>query len=228
LHRVAAERVQSELNYLLLNYRGNKWLKSAWEDGLLSPWLSQITAVKIQQVMVVEAAAGFLESLLSEQFIFSSSQLQLTKLALLVSDRIEEAEKELIALKYSRSEIRTVITVIKYLPFLKETGDLSLRQQYFLYLNTGKVFPVLALFALTIGIDKETIASLLKVYLDPNNIIAHPRPLLKGDDLIAHLHLKPSPLIGKLLTEVQIAQIEGKINSFDQAIAFARQLDQNG
>lgn len=228
LPRVAAERVQSELNYLLLNYRGNKWLKSAWEDGLLSFWLRSITSAKMQRVMEVEAAAGWLESLLPEKFIFSPSQLQITKLALLVSDSIEEAEKELITLKYSRSEIRTVITVIKYLPSLQQADHLSLRQQYFLYLNTGKIFPVFALFALTMGINKETVAPLFTAYFEPNHIIAHPRPLLKGDDLIAHLHLKPSPVIGKLLTEVQIAQIEGKIKTFSEAIAFARQLDQNG
>lgn len=224
LRRVAAERVQSELNYLLLNSRGNKWLKSAWEDGLLSLWLCQITPAKMQRVMEVEAAAGFLESLPSEKFIFSPSQLQITKLALLVSDRVEEAEKELINLKYSRSEIRTVITAIKCLPFLKEADNLSLRQQYFLYLNTGKVFPVFALFALSMGINKNTVASLFISYLDPNNIIAHPRPLLKGNDLIDHLHLKPSPIIGKLLTEVQIAQIEGKVKVFEEAIDFAKKL----
>jgi tRNA nucleotidyltransferase (CCA-adding enzyme) len=224
LRRIAAERVQSELNYLLLNSRGNKWLKSAWEDGLLSLWLPQITPAKMQRVMEVAAAAGFLESLLPEKFIFSPSQLQMAKLALLVSDIPEEAEKELIDLKYSRWEIRTVITVIKCLPYLKQADNLSLREQYFLYLNTGKVFPVFALFAVSMGIDKNTIASLFTAYLDPHNIIAHPRPLLKGNDLIAHLHLKPSPIIGKLLTEVQIAQIEGKVKVFDEAIDFAKKL----
>ncbi|MFM7717491.1 MAG: CCA tRNA nucleotidyltransferase, partial [Microcystis sp.] len=111
LRRVAAERVQSELNYLLLNSRGNKWLKSGWEDGLLSLWLRRITPAKMERVMGVEAAAGLLESLSPEKFIFSPSQLQLTKLALLVSDVLAEAEKELIDLKYSRGEIRTVMTV---------------------------------------------------------------------------------------------------------------------
>lgn len=224
LRRVAAERVQSELNYLLLNSRGNKWLKSAWEDGLLSLWLRRITPAKMERVMEVEAAAGFLESLLPEKFIFSPSQLQLTKLALLVSDILAEAEKELIDLKYSRGEIRTVITVIKCLPPLKEPDNLSLREQYFIYLNTGKVFPVFALFALSMGINKNIVASLLTSYLDPDNIIAHPRPLLRGDDLINHLHLKPSPIIGKLLTEVQIAQIEGKVTVFQEAIDLAKKL----
>jgi tRNA nucleotidyltransferase (CCA-adding enzyme) len=224
LRLVAAERVQSELNYLLLNSRGNKWLKSAWEDGLLSLWLRRITPAKMGRVMGVEAAAGFLESLLPEKFIFSPSQLQLTKLALLVSDILAEAEKELINLKYSRGEIRTVITVIKSLPPLKEADNLSLREQYFIYLNTGKVFPVFALFALSMGINKNIVASLFTSYLDPHNIIAHPRPLLRGDDLINHLHLKPSPIIGKLLTEVQIAQIEGKVTVFQEAIDFAKKL----
>jgi tRNA nucleotidyltransferase (CCA-adding enzyme) len=74
------------------------------------------------------------------------------------------------------------------------------------------------------GINKNIVASLLSSYLDPDNIIAHPRSLLKGDDLINHLHLKPSPIIGKLLTEVQIAQIEGQVTVFQEAIDFAKKL----
>ncbi|NES84105.1 MAG: CCA tRNA nucleotidyltransferase, partial [Moorea sp. SIO2B7] len=39
LDKVAAERVQTELGYLLANSQGSKWLIAAWEDGLLPVWL---------------------------------------------------------------------------------------------------------------------------------------------------------------------------------------------
>jgi tRNA nucleotidyltransferase (CCA-adding enzyme) len=38
------------------------------------------------------------------------------------------------------------------------------------------------------------------------------------------LKLRPSPQIGKLLTEIQIARIEGKITTFDDALNFAQSI----
>ena len=35
------------------------------------------------------------------------------------------------------------------------------------------------------------------------------------------LNLRPSPLIGELLLQIQLAQIEGKISTIEDAIAFA-------
>jgi tRNA nucleotidyltransferase (CCA-adding enzyme) len=219
---VAAERVQSELNYLLLNPRGDEWLKRAWQDGLFQAWLSRITDRKIAQVMGIAKTAQWLESAMGDRFLFSATSRQMAKLALLVSSVTEEAEKELSHLKYSRLEIRTVLTALKNLPRLERGGELSRQDRYFLFVEVGKIFPVFALVAVAVGIDPHQILSLFQSYLDPGDPIAHPQTLLTGNDLIAHLGLKPSPLIGKLLIEVQIAQIEGKVTSFEGAIAEAR------
>lgn len=218
LGNVAAERVRSELDYLLLNTGGDKWLQEAWRDGLTRSWLNRITEEKIQRIPRVTEEANRLES----EFVFSPTTVQMAKLALLVSSIPEEAEKELTDLKYSRSEIRTVLAVIKNFPRLE--GELSPRDRYFLFLDVGKVFPVFALFSLAMGIDRTLVLSLFQAYLDPDDPIAHPKPLLTGNDLIARLKLKPSPLIGKLLTEIQVAAIEGKVSDFEGAIEFARRL----
>jgi tRNA nucleotidyltransferase (CCA-adding enzyme) len=65
---------------------------------------------------------------------------------------------------------------------------------------------------------------LLHRFLDPSDPVAHPRALVTGKDLIEQLQIKPSPLVGKLLTVLQIAQIEDKIQTPDQAIIYARSL----
>ncbi|MEM7591819.1 MAG: hypothetical protein AAF383_09930, partial [Cyanobacteria bacterium P01_A01_bin.83] len=70
----------------------------------------------------------------------------------------------------------------------------------------------------------EIIQPLIKRYLDPADLVAHPQSLITGNDLINSLNLPPSPLIGKLLTEIQIAQIENKISTPQQAIDFANSM----
>ena len=135
---------------------------------------------------------------------------------------LEIAELELENLKYSRQESRAVIAILKSLPLLAQPDlILNLRSQYCLFLEVGKYFPILVLFVLVNQFDPSKIYFLLNRYLDPRDRVAHPKPLIKGNDLIQTLQIKPSPLIGKLLTEIQIAQIENKIKTPEEALVFA-------
>jgi tRNA nucleotidyltransferase (CCA-adding enzyme) len=228
LGQVAAERVQSELSYLLANPQGNDWLLAAWQDGLLKPWFKQTTLAKVQHAIQVEQEIADLKVTLSpEQYqhflqTLDKKGVQTAKLASLVSSVLEIAELELENLKYSRQESRAVIAILKTLAHLAQPDlILNLRAQYFLFLEVGKHFPILVLFALANQFDASKIHFLLDRYLDPRDRVAHPQPLIKGNDLIEALNLKPSPLIGKLLTEIQVAQIENKINTPEEALIFA-------
>lgn len=46
--------------------------------------------------------------------------------------------------------------------------------------------------------------------------------LINGSDLMLHLNLKPSPLIGRLLMDVEIAHLAGEIHNRNDAIALAK------
>lgn len=48
------------------------------------------------------------------------------------------------------------------------------------------------------------------------------KPLLKGADLIYHFKLDPGPKIGKLLKQVEDAQLEGKIKNKKEALEFVK------
>ncbi len=82
--------------------------------------------------------------------------------------------------------------------------------------------------AISLAIPRQIIDPLIKRYLDPTDLVAYPKCLVTGNDLIQELNLKPSPVIGELLTEIQIAQIESKIFTTQQAIDFARSWMQSG
>lgn len=222
---VAAERVQTELKYLFDASPNSQWLIAAGKDGLLKPWFSELNQEKFRQLEKINSIANALEQQYDTSIFSQPELLSLAKLATLVSQSLKLAELQLLKLKYSRMQLRTVLGVVKHLPQLQSlTTKLIAREQYFFFLATKEFFPILVIRAIATGVKEELITNLIENYLNPHNQIAHPQPLITGKDLIQSLHLKPSPLIGTLLTEVQIAYGEGKINNAKDALQFASYL----
>ena len=50
LNRIASERIQSEMNYLLGTAKGTPWLAKAWKDGLLQDWIPDVNATSLKVV----------------------------------------------------------------------------------------------------------------------------------------------------------------------------------
>jgi tRNA nucleotidyltransferase (CCA-adding enzyme) len=152
--------------------------------------------------------------------------LAVAKLAILANSDPTIAETELLQLKYSNAEIKSAIELVKYLPKLQSNpiAEISLREQYFLFRDLGIVFPALAVLALASGVSVSEISLLINRYLDTDDIVAHPTKLVSGNDLMASLNLPRSPRIGQLLMEIQLARIEGKISTQEEAIALAKEL----
>jgi tRNA nucleotidyltransferase (CCA-adding enzyme) len=228
LAKIAAERVQNELGYLLAHPGGNIWLIAAWKDGLLAHWLKNITMEKLQLLDKVEQAAEILPGFVERPVAFTPEIIFRAKLACLVADDSEIAESELVNLKYPRADIRTIATALKYLPQLQQSAaSLSLREQYFLFLGVGEIWMTLALLAVAASVDREAIAKLTSRYLNPCDRVAHPKPLVRGNEIIKQLKLSPGPAIGRLLIELQVAYIEDKISTPDEAIQLARILTES-
>ena len=223
IKNIAAERVQSEFNYILSHEEGDKWLQYAWEDGLVRPWFPGVNQEKIQLVASISRNASYLERKWYSFGLNCPKWQELAKLASLVTTNPEIAEAELENLKYSRSHIRAVSSTIKNLLYLQTlNAPMSLREQYFFFLEAKKVFPIVITQAMTIGVDSAILIPLVQRYLDPQDLVVNTPQLITGNDLIHELNLKPSRLIGTLLTEVKIAHIEGKIADKTTALEYAR------
>ncbi|MGB5712755.1 MAG: CCA tRNA nucleotidyltransferase [Waterburya sp.] len=221
LKTIAAERIQAELNYIFNAPQDNRWLTAAIEDGLLEFWLPSINPMKIKQL---DALSKGIEYCLRSGLNLPGLAI-LAKLATLVAEQPAMAEAELTQLKYARAQIKAVVKTVKYLPKIQQMRNpMSLREQYFWFLAVKDIFPILIARAIATGVSSEIIEPLIKRYLDPLDRVAHPQSLVTGNDLIDQLNLKPSPVIGKLLTEIQIAQIESKISTPQQAINFANSI----
>lgn len=236
LSQVAGERVRVELGYLL-GSQGTAWLIAAWEDKLLATWFKNATQEQLQKLAAIDSAAGTLAKIWTNlgaqlgQIVrqpLKTTWLGVAKLVCLVDPTPEIAEAQLMQLTYSRAEIKSVTTALKLLSQLKlKQGSLlemSLAEQYFFFRTAGAVFPTVAVLALADGISLAAIAPLINCYLNPDNLIAHPIPLVTGKDLMQALELPSSPVIGELLTQIQLAHIEGKVSTPAEALQLAVQL----
>lgn len=223
---VAAERVQSELNYLLNSAKGTPFLKEAWQDGLLQAWLPHADGDRLDEIAAIDRAAIELQSRFPDWLEPTKSRnwIKIAKLSRLVAPEPEIAESELWRLKYSRVEVQAVVLTLKSLsPLQALVPAAPAAQQYFFFQAAGAVFPALTLLALANGLPIDAIAPLIDRYLTPDDPICHPRSLVTGRDLMIRLELPAGPRIGQLLQEIRIAQAEGKITSQAEAIDWARQ-----
>ncbi len=241
LVHIAAERVQTELNYLLRTVGGAPWLRAAWQDGLLEHWLPHSTETGLDQVEKFEqflAELGdrwpALAKTLNQEVSFSNAQstkkelvpshrtwLAIAKLTCLLAPDAETAEAELLRLKMSRAEVRAALLFQQFLPTLK-AGLPTRRDRFFFFQAVGPAFAALAMLAIASGTPIAAIAPLLDHYFDSTDPVAHPQALLSGRDLMTTLKLPPGPQIGQLLTHVQVAQAEGLITTQADALAWIR------
>jgi tRNA nucleotidyltransferase (CCA-adding enzyme) len=253
ISKVAAERFRVEIAYLLTNSQGTPWITTAWEDGLITPFFKNATRESLIKLAAVDNAATLLNQNWQQLGVqlqayirdtIKTTWLAIAKLACLVNPDAELAEIELQELTYSRAEIRGVTTALKLSPQLK-VANMSLREQYFLFHDADIVFPTTVVLAVAlhnlveankqlntaVATSDKTYATsclvfapLINRYLNPDDLVAHPTPLVSGKELIIALDIPASPIVGTLLREIGVAQAEGKISTPTEAIAFARQI----
>lgn len=234
LQKIAAERVQVELGYLLKSPQGAAWIKTAWEDKLLQGWFPDATAQGLAQIATIDHAAMILAEIWPELGVElqasvggkSASLVSLAKLSCLLPSVLKAAEKQLLNLKYSRAEVRTGITVVKDLPQLLShtTSPMSIKEQYFLFQEVGSIFPALAVLAVVSGTPLEQVTPLINRYLTPDDPVAHPTQLVTGKDLMRSLDIPAGRQIGQLLTAIGVARAEGRIYTANQALELATQM----
>jgi tRNA nucleotidyltransferase (CCA-adding enzyme) len=231
LTKVAAERVLMELRYLLATPNSSQWLVAMIEDQLLAGWLKIPVAKDFadrltqfdRSIELIKQHYPALDQELDRSLrdTITISRKSIGKLIKILSPDLELAQDQMLRLTFSAVEIQVVTTTITNLPSLLST-EMSVTEQYFWFKAVGSNFPLLIGLAIANGIAVDQVGSLIDRYLDPDDQVAHPTPLVSGHELMKALQITPSPMIGKLLTEIQLARIRGEISTEDEAIQFAR------
>jgi len=233
LAKVAAERITTEITYLLAVSEGKDWLIGAISDHILRDWLP-LNSLNLNRFGKIDPAIANLKNSfppLSDYFaslLASDRPIEITTKLTSLVERMPEK------LELSKAEQKFGMTILRYLPQFKSqinsqvNSATSRQDQYQLFQAMGNAFPALVALAIAEGESQDLAYNWLQKWLDPNDPIAHPLTLVSGDDLKFALNLPPSPKIGELLAGIRLAQINGLLNSKQQAIAYAAQLINQG
>lgn len=147
------------------------------------------------------------------------------------------------ALHLSNNEIELLETFVRHhgRPFaLTQTGEApSRRAIYRFFRDCGDAGVDICLLSLAdfmgkyaadlpqdaLSVHLDTLRALLEAYFETPTQSVSPAPWLDGDDLMRELNLGPGPRVGEILEALREAQAAGEVNSRDEALAFARQLE---
>ncbi|MEM7726461.1 MAG: CCA tRNA nucleotidyltransferase [Cyanobacteria bacterium P01_A01_bin.45] len=232
IQQVALERVRVEVSYMLNSVNGTVWLQKACTSGLLAFFFHNATPEGISRLAKVDSAVSIIKQKWQQLYIklhqpirntIKTTWLGIAKIACLVSQNPEIAEAQLQEITYSKAEINSVTTALKNFSELHKP-QISLREQYFFFKAVGDVFPTTAILSLAHDNKVDAIEGAIASYLNPDDLVAHTTPLVSGKDIIISLNIPSSPQIGKILTEIAIAQVEGRVSTASQAIEYARKL----
>jgi len=239
--QIAAERVQTELSYLLSTSIGSQWIQTVWQDGLLVPWLPDTTHTGVGLVLLLDQiaqrsqqiwpdfAATLWHSLRQRAPGGARHRLTAAKLACLLPTDLEPANTQLNRLKYSRAEIQAALPVCQYLSQRQSIAiltKLSLREQYFFFRATGAAFPSVAIAAIASEIAANNKAENLDSTAPTDTIDAllnRIAPLihrfLNASDPVAH---PTSPIAGRELMAALHLNPGPKIGQLLEAIQLAQ------
>jgi tRNA nucleotidyltransferase (CCA-adding enzyme) len=242
LVRVAPERIRSELSYLLSHGAGTGWLNDLWQDGLLHCSFKDATATGLALIAAMDQSEAEvtarwpqLEAMLHRTLSdhpkgsegIRRTLFATAKLVGLLASEPNAARQTLQKMKYSKAEINLVAMIMQGLAQLRQGlrgGVLNRRQQYLLFRSVREAFPAVLVVAIAAGIPVVDTISLVEEYLNPNSPVAHPRPLVSGQDLMNTLALSSGPIVGQLLSALELAHAEGDIATPAAAIALAQVL----
>jgi tRNA nucleotidyltransferase (CCA-adding enzyme) len=225
LRNAAAERVLAELRYLLAASHQDASLLAAaieilasWWPGVARPFLAaELTGVVTAFTQVTERYP-----LLSAELCkplrpsLPTSGLDIAFLACILQN--EDSTALLTSMAASNAEIESVAKTIQYWPQL---GSLDVVDNYNLFQGTSNVFPIVVILGIAKSFSLTAIGYLIEHYLDPQDLLAHPVPLLNGTELMQSLSLSPSPLVGRLLQRIQLARLRGEVSTKQEAVIFA-------
>lgn len=254
LQGIAAERIKVELSYLLSDPEATPWVHQLWQDGLLSTSFPRASATSLAFLPAIDAAAKLLQKYVPDlagalpQELNERAQgkeaaqrtlLSTTKWVSLLSGSPTQAETTLKQMKFSRGEINVITRVLNGWPRLKQLlqQEHCLRaDQFYLFQDAGASFPAVVLVTLAAELMQQTLPGIepsaylqslepwVAEYLNPRSPLAHPQPLLSGSALMKSLNLSPGPEVGRLLSQLTLAQAEGSITTSAEALKLAQTL----
>jgi poly(A) polymerase len=209
IKRVSAERIREELGRILTEGSAALGFRMLHESGLL--------AAILPAVRWNEQLERSLELILAKAPIDFAFGVLLHEVPL---DAVQQITQDL---KLSAGEAKHVVALVKSLPGFARLRDLSISElKRFLRLPRFEDHMELARISATAArgdLDPWNFATTMLRKWSSDDIA--PSPLISGNDLI-ELGLSPGPLFREILTRVEDEQLEGRLQTTEQALNFVR------
>lgn len=206
----------------------------------ISPQRTDETAAQFSLGTMVVALDRFrarLQEHISRVWADERSHRALMTLAvLLLPFGSDEAEAYALRLHLSNAERERLASVVANINGFAEMHETTPIAIYRFWKRTGAAGVDVILLALAkylgaagIHLDQddwlvqvERARLLLDAYYEQRERLVDPPALLNGNDLMRRLGIKSGPQIGELLEQIREAQVNGTVNSLDDALALAR------
>jgi tRNA nucleotidyltransferase (CCA-adding enzyme) len=226
LGQVAAERVMTELRYLLAVSHHDPHLLTAAAE-ILPVWLPGIQQNRLElEIQSITTALHLIEQQSPSLWLALQTPLRPTlptteaDIVLLCGLLGSLLGKEILTnLTASVAEINAVGILQQCRSLAWPTDAVAI---YELFQKVHRHFPGLVALKVAAGCDLVAMKPLVDRYLDPQDPLAYPVLLVNGTELITALNLTPSPIIGQLLAAIQLAQVRGEIVTKQEAISYVR------
>jgi poly(A) polymerase len=209
IHQVSRERIREELTRILTEGQAARGMRMLEESGLRREILPEL-----------EWTAHIEKSL---EFVAKESPADFAVGVLLHHTPVNEVQRIVERLKFSRAEMHHIIDLAENLPRFSEVLKMSISVlKRFFRLDRFEDHLLLArIHAQAAG---ETLANYEYAWAKRQEWADDeiwPEPLVTGNDLIA-MGFTPGPMFKEILTRVEDEQLEGGLLNREQALEFVR------
>ena len=202
IHQVSSERIREELARILTEGQSARGFQMLEDSGMLREILPEL-----EWTDHIEKSLGQLKPGCEADFAMG---------VLLHHTPIRDVEAIVERLKFSRAEMHHVMALVENLPRFSEVPRMSMGVlKRFCRLDRFEDHLELASIH---GTDVSYARQKREEWTDDD---IWPAPLITGNDLIA-MGFAPGPRFKEILTRVEDEQLEGRLMTRDQAIAFVK------
>ncbi|HMK43146.1 MAG TPA: hypothetical protein VK445_03330, partial [Dissulfurispiraceae bacterium] len=244
LERAAVERITEELSQILATRDSYRAMKMMDRDGFLDHLFPELCGLPREQLTRQLQSYGYFEHVLNnlplyffdhaariEHHFSRQWRAQSLKFSLLFPS-LDSAETAAWRLKFSQRKIEGIARVAFYVDRFSRLMEADEKEQLRLLHAIGDTIYELVAYLICrhcicqlnenplLLYSRDMLGLYHGLYTRSKALI----PLINGDDLIRELGLAPSPLFGRLLSEIEMLTVDGSITTSAEALAAAREI----
>ena len=210
IHQVSSERIREELLRILTEGQAVRGIRMLEESGLRKQILPEL-----EWTQHLERSVELLRAGLEPDFAMA---------LLLHETPVDQVQRIIERLKFSRAEIHHVLALAGNLPSFYNARSMSVSalKRFFRLVRFEDHLALARIHGIAAGEDLEDYSFVSRKHQEWTEADITPAPLISGEDLIG-LGFVPGPQFKEILSRVEDEQLEGRLSEHSQALSFVLQ-----